>query len=118
MKRTLLLVAMIMTVGVVSAQIWSESFSTNSPPTLNSDSYAQITNEYTTGQWTTLGGSVDADGNLRLIVDNWSGQVGMPWGTSIALDDSLFAADTYRPAAVQPTMSMSAAAMPPMAGMV
>ena len=97
MKKALFTFSMAMFAGLASAQIWSESFDTNAPPTLTTDSYAQITNEYTTGQWTTVGGTVGTNGHLRLVVDNWAGQKGMPWGTSIALDDSLFtAADTYR----------------------
>ncbi len=98
MKRIwIALLAVFMTAGMASAQIWSESFSTNAPPTLNTDSFAQITNEYTTGQWTTLGGTVDTNGQLRLIVSNWADQQGMTWGTSIALDDGLFtAAGNYR----------------------
>lgn len=99
MKKLMIMLAVSMFAGTASAQIWSESFSANAPPTLNEDSSAQITNEYTTGQWTTAGGRAEIQDNstLRIGVNEWSDQKGMTLGTSIALDDSLFvAAGNYR----------------------
>lgn len=107
--RKAVIVGVMLVTGSVSAQIWSESFSTISPPTLHDTTvegvggiYGDITNEFSHGEWVHVGATLVTNdgGALRLQVNQWSGDGhgGRTWGAGIALDSSVFTAGaaTYR----------------------
>lgn len=109
MKCIMAALSMTLMAGLASAQIWSESFSAISPPTLHNTTlegvggnYGDITNEFSRGAWVHVGATIVTNngGALRVNVNQWSadGHAGRTWGAGIALDQSVFTsgAATYR----------------------